>query len=182
VNAPRVVDIGAIVARNAVPIFGLVFLHWKAPHLLLLYYLDTILAITCVLVLLYIHGRDMPKIRGLRDIAGAAVGTVILVGLIALVFAWPLIAVDEPMQVLEDREFQGAALGQLLAAGTWLATWNARLRGRDDRERMLKERFQYVTMCWVAVFAAVMLVPWPPVLVAVYAGAGIYFEIKPPKD
>ena len=41
----------SLVARNLVPVAGVLFLGWSAPDLLVLYFVDTVLAIASLLLL-----------------------------------------------------------------------------------------------------------------------------------
>jgi Family of unknown function (DUF6498) len=48
-------DIANIVTRNLVPIGGVLFFHWSAPNLLILYFADTLLAMTVLFAGLMHH-------------------------------------------------------------------------------------------------------------------------------
>jgi hypothetical protein len=181
----RAIDLASILARNLAPIAGLVLLGWNATHMALLYYVDTIVSIATWVLLLFLHGSDMPiDMSTAKGKAAVAVAVAALTGVYALVFAWPVMVVLGMTSVdtdLADRAFLGGLAGQLLAACSTFVTANRQLRGRDDREAIIKSRFGVVTLRWVAVLMISMVAPFAVVLVVAYTAASIYWELKPPK-
>ncbi|MEO5765938.1 MAG: DUF6498-containing protein [Casimicrobiaceae bacterium] len=82
-------EIGNLVLRNIVPIAGLVFFHWSAANLLILYFIDTLLAFAVIVAgFLYSQFPD-EEAEGLaarlNTIVGYAAGALFL----ALLFAVP---------------------------------------------------------------------------------------------
>jgi hypothetical protein len=185
-TAARTIDLASIVARNLAPIAGLVLLGWNATHMALLYYIDTVVSIASLVLLLFLHGTDMPiDLSTAKGKAAVVLAVAVLAGVYAAVFAWPVIVMFGMSGVetdLADRAFLGGLAGQLFAACTSFVTTNRQLRGRGaDREALIKSRFGIVTLRWVAVLAISMVAPFAVVIVAAYSAASVYWELKPPK-
>ena len=56
----------------------------------------------------------------------------------------------------------------------------SQVRKRADCDALLKSRFGFVLLRWVAVFAVGLTVAWAPLLIIAYVAASVYFEIRPP--
>ena len=57
-------DIAHIVTRNVVPIGGVLFFHWSAPNLLILYFVDTLLAMAVMFAGMMRHFLPPPTDEG----------------------------------------------------------------------------------------------------------------------
>ena len=67
-NGAAMLQIAALVARNLVPAAGVLFLGWSAPDVLVLYFVDTVLAIATLLLLVAVYlalsrGLKLPLMR-----------------------------------------------------------------------------------------------------------------------
>jgi hypothetical protein len=187
----------SIVARNLVPVAGVLFLGWSAANLLVLYFIDTVLAFAVVVLLVarHITGLGKPGARGkplrgpldwIRAALGALLGAVLIsiplgvpLFILLMQFDWSIGA------ALADRSFiTGIALqvGGSLTAGIQA---HRDLLARDDDERVLKHRAAFVFARWLVVVIAAttglfgFLGPWigGALMVLVYAGATVYFEL-----
>lgn len=174
----------SIVARNIAPIAGIALLGWNATHMVVLYYVDTIVSIAVLFTLLFLHGKDMPiDLATVKGKAAVAFSVAMLAGVFAFVFAWPvifLLGVGGGF-AWDDRAFLGGLAAQLFAACTTFVSGNRELRGHADPEGLLKRRFGIVTMRWVATFMCSFFLPWGIALIVVYCAASIYYELKPPE-
>jgi hypothetical protein len=182
----RTIDLASIIARNLAPIAGLLLLGWNAAHMALLYYIDTVVSIGSLVLLLFLHGTDMPiDLSTPKGKAAVALSVAVLAGVYAAVFAWPVIVMfgmSGGGTDLADRAFLGGLAGQLFAACTTFVTMDRQLRGRGaGQEAIIKSRFGIVTLRWVAVLAISFVAPFAVVIVVVYSAASIYWELKPPK-
>lgn len=178
----RAAAIAGIVVRNVVPVVGMVAYGWRAPHLVLLYYVDTMVSIASVFTLLFMYGKDMPlDPRQPKQLAGAVVGLLALVGVFGAVFGMPLLFVSM-MDTIEwsDEDLRVGLLVQLLLGCTAFLTMSRELRVAKDPELLIRARWGYVTMRWFAVFAVGTFVPWAPLLVISYVVASAWLEIRPP--
>jgi hypothetical protein len=191
--------IASLVARNLVPVAGVLFLGWSAPNLLILYYLDTILAFAVVVLLVARHvtGLGKPEERGrplegpldwIRTGCGALLGSLLIclplgVPLFMLLaeFGWSASA------ALAERSILVALAAQIVGSITGCVQAHRDLLARDDDERVLKYRAAFVVARWLAVLIASamglvgFLGPWigGTLVVLVYAGATVYFELFP---
>ena len=192
-------SIASLLARNLVPAVGVLFFGWSAGNLLVLYYLDTVLSFAVVILLVARHvtGLGKPGERG-RPLTGpldwikASLGSLlgaVLIGLpLGVPLVWTLAAFDWSLSAaLADRSFltglglqiAGSIYGAIQAHGDLLA--------RSDDERVLKRRAAFVVARWLVVLAvaftgvAGLLGPWVggTLIVLVYAGATVYFELFP---
>jgi hypothetical protein len=89
--------------------------------------------------------------------------------------------------MFDDRTFLAALAVQALMSALASARMHRVLRGRNDDDRLLARRFIFLVARWVVVFVAMVTgfvgllgpVIGSFVLVAIYAGASIYFETFP---
>jgi len=192
-------SIASLIARNLVPAAGVSFLGWSAGNLLGLYYLDTILsfAVVVLVVARHVTGLGKPGVRG-RPLQGpldwikASFGSLLAAVLICLPLCvplvWTLAAFDWSISAaLVDRSFlTGLALQ---AGGSIYGGLQAHrdLLARTDDERVLKHRAAFIVARWLVVLAVAFtgfigfLGPWigGTLIVLVYAGATVYFELFP---
>jgi hypothetical protein len=192
-------NVASLIARNLVPAVGVLLLGWSAGNLLVLYYLDTILsfAVVVLLVARHVTGLGKPGERG-RPLQGpldwikASLGSLLAAVLICLPLGvplvWTLAAFDWSLSTaLVDRsfltglalQFGGSVYGGIQAHRDLLA--------RTDDERVLKHRAAFIIARWLVVLAVAFtgfigfLGPWigGTLIVLVYAGATVYFELFP---
>jgi len=187
--------IAQVVARNAVPVVGIFAFGWSAPMVLLLYFVDTLLALGVMFAGLASHfQRDTAE-----DTAGARINAAfagpltaaVLCAFIAVPLGMPLVFVGVASgwegwrELLADPAFLAGVAWQAVAAfWSYLGLWRE-LQSRSPEDLKLKRRFALVFLRWVAVIAVVYspLIHLgrflAPLLVVVYAGASIFIEVAP---
>jgi|SRR5690349_15321129 len=195
---------GAVVARALVPIVGVIFLHWSASNLLIVYFADTLASFFSVSVLAAgrlggVEPTSGPGwyqrfSKGLR-LAGSGAGVTLIVGLVPFGFlAFMLLLQDFVWQfALHDRDLWIGVGAQFCAAVTLLLREYRRIEAAADADRLIRARFGLVFMRWFVVcgvffFSATILQPqrggWSAtvfgfVLVLAYAVATIVMELQP---
>lgn len=195
--APTPLDIAGTVARNIVPLGGILILGWSAPTVLVLYFADTMLAIAVMFAGLARYFAPPPKDDGwaarANGEAGAIGAALFLAAFISVPLGVPLIFMlaggDTSLDSLfADPAFRTGLLMQAIAAAWSCAGLYQALRTRTPDELRLKRRFSLVFLRWVAVMmvmytgVAFLFGRWAPfVFVAVYAGTSIVIDIAPDK-
>jgi hypothetical protein len=189
-------DVTSIVCRNLVPVAGVLLLGWSAPNLLALYYVDTLFALAALLLLVMAHvtgfdGRGAARVSaGLwaRGAAGAVLGALV----IGVALGVPLFMVLaeyrwSPTAALVDSGFATGLAIQAMVSAWQFVQAHRELDVRTDDVRVLKRRTGFLFARWMALLIAAMTglpgVLGPRIggflLVAVYAGASVYFERFP---
>ena len=184
-----------IVARNITPLVGILFFHWSATNVLLLYFLDTMLSMAVIFAGL---AKSFSPPAG--DGIAARIKTEFTAIFVALLLtAFIAIPLGGPIGiVLATADFSyrfalgdpslrlGFLLQFIIALGSYFELYRA-LNTHSPEELKLKQRFGLVLMRWVAVLAVcytglgfmgdfgVFL------LVAAYVGASILAEMAPDK-
>jgi hypothetical protein len=179
-----------IVARNVAPLAGVLFFHWDAGNVLLLYFLDTMLAVGVIIAGLV--STLVPVAAGwagrIRGEAGGAATALFTAAFFAVPMGVPLVFVLGPIgfdwrAALADDALRGGAAMQCVAAcwSYWALRQALRTAGPDALR--LKRRFALVFLRWLAVlmaiYSGIALVAGPLVVVAVYVGASIWSEVAP---
>jgi len=199
VETPTILNpiaIGQIVARNVVPIVGVIAFGWSAVNVLLLYFVDTMLSMGVMFAGLASYFTRQASEDGvaarINGEAGAIAVAVILCLFIAVPLGMPLVFVGamshwEGFTALwRDQSLLAGIAWQVVAAvWSYWALWQE-LRYRTPEEVRLKRRFALVMLRWFVIIAAVYL-PLaflfgrflPFVLVVLYAGTTIFVEIAP---
>lgn len=179
----RAAAIGGIVVRNLVPVAGMVLLGWSAPYLLLLYYVDTLVSLAAVFLLLFTYVKELGvDVRDAAELPKILTAVVLMTLVIGAVFGFPVLLVSMITHAaFDDIELRWGLLGQLLFGCMGFLTMSAEMRRASDPAARVKKRFAFVMARWIAVFTACIFVPWGPLLVAVYAGASAWLEIRPPE-
>lgn len=184
--------LASLVAANIVPLAGILFLGWSPASLLVLYFVDTFLSLGGVVLLVAAHvtGNDHGRrFRGWKDWAKACAGLAVLGAIMAFPLALPVLFVlgGDIGALAGDRAFLPALAWQL-AMSCWLVVRHHRaLALRSDDDRVLARRAFFLVARWVVMFMATvtgafaLLGPrWGGfVMVAIYAGASVYFELFP---
>jgi hypothetical protein len=191
------VGIANTVARNIVPLAGIVFLGWSAPAVLVLYFADTILAmaVMCAGLMRYF----MPPVQddGLAARAngevGAIAGAVFVAAILAVPLGMPVIFMlagsdTSPASLWAEESLRAGLVMQAIAAVWSGAGLYRALRTHTPDELRLKRQFALVFLRWMVVLMAaytgLAFLPgrWAPLLfVAVYAGTSIFIDIAPDK-
>ena len=187
-------SLASLVAANVAPLVGILILGWSPVSILILYFVDTLvsLGVVMLLVMLHITGNAQGKrLEGFQDWA-QGIGALIFLGAIfALPLSLPLWFIGPDNVAAEfERPDNGLLYGILLqTAMSALAAvrMHRDLLARDDDDRVLVRRGLYVLARWISLFIAIgtgfvelLGARWGSfVLVAIYAGASIYFELRP---
>ena len=179
-----------IVARNVVPLAGILWLGWSAANTLLLYFLDTVLAMTVILAgLMSVFARheEQAAARMTSEISAVLLGACVAC-ILAVPLAVPLVFVLAPSgfswrETVADPQLRIAALMQVVAAGwSYVDLWRA-LRTETPEALALRRRFALVFLRWMAVlvvvYTGVPVLLGPLVVVAAYAAVSIWAELFP---
>jgi hypothetical protein len=178
-----------------VPVAGILFFGWPGGALLIIYFVDTLVAIAGSITLVGVHGFvKAPELRatGIARVwvlVKLALGSVVAAAMLGAPLSFPLVI------TLADSDFQlGAQLRQLwpaialqactvVVSTLWLH-WQ--LNRQHNDQRVLTYHVGFVFARWLAVGLAsfIPILPmWPEIgpafLVLVYAGASIWFELEP---
>lgn len=192
---PSPADLATTVVRNLVPLGGILFLGWSATNILLLYFLDTLLAMAVMFAGLARHFSPAIEDGGLAARVNGEVGVVAVALLLACIIAIPLgmplfmmlaAANVDWRGLLADPGFRAGLVMQAIAAfWSCLGLYRA-LRTQTPEQLRMKRRFALVLLRWVVLlmamysgflflfgrFAAALLV-------AVYAGTSIVIDVAP---
>jgi hypothetical protein len=195
---------GTVIARTLVPIAGVLFLHWSAANLLIVYFADTLAAFFAVSVLAAgrLSASEAPGgpawyqrvVTGARLASSGAMVTLI-VGLVPFGFlVFMLLMQDFAWQfALHDRDLWIGVAAQFCMAVTLLLREYRQIEAASDADRVIRARFGLVFMRWVIVcmvfFAAAELLEpqnggiladiFGFALVLAYAVATILMELQP---
>ena len=176
----RAAAIAGIVARNAVPVAGMLFLGWRASHLVLLYYVDTLAALASLFVLVMMFAKGMGvDMRKPADVGKVLFSAAVLTAVFGFVLSIPLLATAATDEIVMDEALEAALLVQLLFGAVAFLTMSHEMRRAADPEPLIKARFGFVFVRWVAVFAVCTTIPWAPLLVLTYVVASVWLEIRP---
>lgn len=192
---PRSVEaLAALIAVNITPLAGILLLGWLPEAVLVSYFVDTYLGMLAVLVLVMIHvtGDEGGKpIRGFASWTKAVFGLALVGAILAALVGFPLLFVlgDGPgaWSMFDDRGFLAALAVQCVMSLYATLRVHRDLATRSDDDRVLAGRLFLLAARWIAVFVATMIpvthLLGPKiasfVLIAIYAGASIYFELHP---
>jgi len=187
-------DVVNVVARNIVPVAGVIFFGWSAANVLLLYFIYTLLVMAVMIAGLASYFAPGGS-EGIADWLNAEVGYVAAGLFVAAFLAIPL---GVPLYIvfamnhlplsdtLADHGFRVGLLVQAIAAaGSYLELYRA-LKTHTPDEIRLGRRFALVFMRWLVILMAIYLpvIYWfgrfgPLLLVAVYAVTTIVIELAP---
>jgi hypothetical protein len=191
------VEIANAVARNIVPLAGILFFGWSAPAVLVLYFADTMLAIAVLFagLIRYFVPRTADEgwaARVNRE-AGAIIGALFVATVVAVPLGMPVVFMlagsDTTLASLAaDPAFRGGLVMQAIAAVWSGASLYRALRTHTPEELRLKRQFALVFLRWIAVLmvaytgVAFVFGSFAPfVFVAVYAATSIVIDIAPDK-
>lgn len=192
---PSPLVVAGAIARNVVPLAGVLFLGWSAPNVLLLYFVDTMLAMTVMFAGLarhFVPPIDGEGVAARMNAEAGYVGAALLIGaFMAVPLGVPLLILFMASgitwaSVLDDPMFRSGVVMQAIAAFWSCMGLYRALRTHTPEELRLKRQFALVFLRWLAVlmvwyagigflfgrFAAV-------VFVAVYAAATVMIEVAP---
>jgi len=181
--------------RNLVPLAGILFFGWPAANILLLYFLDTLLAMAVMFAGLARHFMPPPRDDGLAARINAEAGCVgvalFLAAFIAIPLGMPLFILFMASgvtwsSVVDDSMFRSGLVLQGIAAFWSCAGLYRALRTHTPEQLRLKRQFALVFLRWMAVLMVwylgigFLLGRYAAVLfVAVYAAATFMIEVAP---
>jgi hypothetical protein len=187
-------SLASLVAANIAPLVGILLLGWSPVSILVLYFVDTLLSLGVVMLMVMLHVTGNGKgqrLSGLRDWAEALFALLFLGAIFAFPLSLPLWIVGPETIAAEFARSDGALAYAVLLQAALSALAAVRLHrnlvSREDDDRILVRRMLYLMARWITLFIAVgtglveLLGPrWGAfALVAIYAGASIYFEVFP---
>ena len=194
-RAPRSPDaLAAVVAVSITPLAGIVFLGWQPAGVLISYFVDTFVGACAVMMLLMIHvtGDELDTpVEGWKRWGKLVGAFVFMSAIIALPLALPLLfmlgADVVTTTLLDDRGFMLGLAVQVLMSVLAAMRVHRKLHTTHDDDRILSVRGLFLAARCMVVFIAVAtgLVPalgpriGSFVLIAIYAGATVYFELFP---
>jgi hypothetical protein len=186
--------VAQVIARNIVPLAGIVFLGWNAQNVLIVYFADTMLTLAVLFAGVLRHVAPPIEDDGWAARANGEVGMIGGGAFLMLVIAVPL---GVPLlfmlggqfdwrAVLEDSSLQVGLVWQCIAAfWSYLDLYRALRHATPDQLR-LKRRFALVFLRWIAlVIVANLGVGFvlghhsALFFVAIYVGVSIWAEIAP---
>jgi hypothetical protein len=195
--------VASVVVRALVPIAGVVFLHWSASNLLIVYFADTLASFFSVSVLAAGRLSEADEAsgpewyrrlyRGIR-LAGSGAAIALVIGLVPFGFLLFMLLFQDFFwrMALYDRDLWIGVAAQFCAAVTLLLREYGRIEAAPDADRLIRARFGLVFMRWFVVcgvfmLSAEILAPWGEtlawlfgfVLVLTYALATIAMELQP---
>lgn len=187
--------LAVVVARSAIPAVGVLFLGWDPGRVLLILFLDTMLAIGMLIVAISFFfsragagGGPVPGAKALfSSVFAGAFLTAILAVPLGGVLIFALAGTDFSLRMTwADPEFRRSAALQALLSAAWGATLLWQLRRRTPEELGLKPLFALTMFRWVVViFVTYTGIPGllgrfgPHLLVVVYVAAMIFSELDP---
>ena len=189
------VFIAQIVARNIVPVAGILVFDWSAANVLVLYFTDTLLAMAVIFAGLMRHMLPPPVDEGWAARTNAEVGYVGAAFLITAMLAIPLgvslIFMLDPGNVdwramLADPAFCGGLVMQAIAAFWSGADLYRALRTHTPEQLRMRRRFALVFLRWMVLLMTTysgifaFLGDYSALFfVAVYAATSMAIEIAP---
>jgi hypothetical protein len=186
--------VAQVIARNLVPLAGILFLGWNTSNVLLLYYADTLFACSVIAAGVLRHFNPPPEAEGwagrVNAEAGALIGGLFVGAILALPLGVPLLFMlgdgFEWRAALADPELRAGVLWQAVAAWWSYAELYRALLHRTPDELRLKRRFALLFLRWMALVIAAgtglgpVFGSWGAlVFVALYAGLSVWVEIAP---
>jgi hypothetical protein len=183
-----------VVARNIVPLAGIVFLGWNAQNVLLVYFADTVLTLG-VLFAGVLHKFAPPVVDDgwaarLNGEAGLIAGGAFLAACFAVPLGIPVIFMlggrfDLGAMIADPSLQAGLAWQAVAALWSYVGLWRA-LRHATPDELRLKGRFSLTFLRWLAlVIVAYMGVGFvfgrhsALAFVAIYIAISIWAEVAP---
>lgn len=183
------VAVAQIVARNIVPLAGVLFLGWRVGSVLLLYFLDTMLSIAVIMAgLMSVFARTDANAARLGPIKISMVA-IFMAAFFAIPLGMPvfiLLAANNIgwRELVNDPGLRTGALMQTLAALWSYVELLRALRIASPEQLRIKRRFALVLLRWIGVLMTIYIglgVFLPVLVVVAYAALSIWSEIAPDK-
>src|SRR6266567_5688816 len=184
-----------VVVRNAVPVYGMLFLSWPPGNLILIYFADTMLSLCMMIAALMYFFLPVGNADGVGARLNALAGPFAAAALTTLILAVPLgipvifMLADTGFSLgktLADPGFQIALAAQFFAALMTFLTLYGLLRTHTPDQINIKKRFGLILVRWFGlIFVTFTGLPQmfgstgPYLLVIVYAGLTIWSELLP---
>ena len=192
---PPPLVIAQMVARNIVPVAGILFLGWSAPNVLVLYFVDTLLSMAVIAAGLMRHWLPPPVDEGWAARANAEVGYVgaalAIVAFLAIPLGVPLIFMLAPgdtnwRTIVFDPGFRAGLVMQAVAALWSGADLYRALRTHSPEQLRMRRRFTLLFLRWLTIlmvtFSGVFLIfgQYSALFfVALYAATSMVIDIAP---
>lgn len=183
----KVIWFAQVVARNIVPLGGVLLLGWDAQNVLLLYYVDTVLVMAVIFAGL--AGAFLPSgAVSRRKQFTHGPGLVIPVTIVIVTVTLPFVLGNKLdwRSVIDDRALRISILWQAIAALWSCLDLIRALRASTPEELKLERRFGLVLSRWLTTVVVAIFVPadWfgshiSAVLVATYVVLSIWLEAAP---
>jgi cell division protein FtsW (lipid II flippase) len=194
-RGPRSLDaLAALIAVNVTPVAGIFLLGWRPEAVLVSYSVDTYVGVLSVILLLMIHvtgdEHDTP-VEGWRRWSKLLGALVFFAAILVLPLMLPIAAVldgDTVARMLfEDRDFLLALAVQVVMSVYASVRVHRELVATHDDDRILTARGLFLAARWFVVFGAIgtgLVTALGPrfgsvLVVAIYAGASVWFELFP---
>lgn len=186
--------IAQVIARNIVPLAGIVFLGWSARNVLIIYFVDTLL--TMAVIFAGVLRKFAPPIENdgwaarLNGEAGMIGGGVFMMIVFAVPLGVPLLFMlggdVNVRELLADSSLRAGLVWQCVAAmASYFELYRA-LRTATPEQLQLKRRFALVLLRWMAlVMVAYLGVGFLAgrfaalIFVAIYVAVSIAAELAP---
>ena len=186
--------IAQVIARNIVPLAGIVFLGWSARNVLVIYFVDTML--TMAVIFAGVLRKFAPPIENdgwaarINGEAGMIGGGAFIMFVVAVPLGLPLLFMLggdlDVREMLADPGLRAGLVWQCVAAiGSYVELYRA-LRTATPEQLQLKRRFALVLLRWIAlVMVAYLGVGFfagrfaALIFVAIYIGVSIAAELAP---
>lgn len=185
--------IAQVVARNIVPLAGIVFLGWSAQNVLIVYFADTLLTLAVLFAGVLRHFAPPIENDGwaarLNGEVGMIGGGIFLMLAVSVPLGIPLMFMlggNFDGRALADPGLRAGIVWQCIAAlWSYLELYKALRHATPDQLR-LKRRFALVFLRWMALVMVAMFGVgfWfgrfgALLFVAIYIGVSIWAEIAP---
>ncbi|HVF65946.1 MAG TPA: hypothetical protein VNE58_18320 [Casimicrobiaceae bacterium] len=181
------------IARNIMPLAGIVLLGWNAQNVLILYFADTLLAMAVLFAGVILAFNPIIRDDGVAARLNSEVGVIGGAAFLALVMAVPL---GVPLFFMLGGRFDWqdltdpallAGLGWQCAAACWsYASLYRALHHATPESLQLKRRFAMVLLRWMALVMVAffgvgfLLGPFSAlVFVAIYIAVSLWAELAP---
>lgn len=193
IAAPPLV-LAQLVARNVVPLAGILFFGWSAQNALVLYFVDTLLAFAVLFA--GVLRKFAPPVTDdgwaarLNGEAGMIGGGIFVAAALAVPLGVPLVFMLggrlSVSALLADPMFTSGVVWQVIAAlWSYVGLWRA-LQHATPEALGLKRRFALVFLRWIALvmvaYTGIGMLAGSYaglVFVAIYIGLSIFAEIAP---
>ena len=169
----------------------MVLLGWDANYMVVLYYAESLALFAALFVVMATEFDDLPQgtwpgqeqapVTPSR-VAHFVLAALIVIGLFAIVTGIPVARAWREIDP-HQAQFIAALVLQLAAAATAVPSMRRQVRAarRRDRDYVVYQQGRVITGRWlVAAFLVGAFVPYAWAVVAAYAGATAWLELRPP--